>query len=176
MIINFNIASDNELSIPAVGLLLCMKFATASNDKHKYWAGQITLSKYLDELEGLYSFENGRYKLNKRGSSLITKLSNPSASKASDEDREILESIEHFCAENKEYFIRNKNQLLKNITGLRIASGMDIKKTLNEFVNDGESFKCFDYVFWAPENIYDKIFKLENSRLYNYWRTKYQEC
>jgi hypothetical protein len=172
-LINFNIAADNELSIPAVGLLLCIQFATQSNDKHKYWSGQITLSPFLDELEGLYTYEKERYKLNKRGLLIVKKLSNPAASKATDEDREILEDIEAFCKGNT-YFIKNKNQLLKSIVGFRLASGLSapqIKKLIEEFVEE-EPFKCFDYIFWSPESIFDKIFKLENSRLYDYYKTK----
>lgn len=173
--INFNIAADNELSIPAVGLLLCIQFATKANDKHKYWSGQITLSPYLEEIEGLYTYEQERYKLNKRGLLIVNKLSNPAASKVTDEDREILEDIEAFCNSNKDrFFIKNKNQLLKSIVGFRIASGLSsaaIKKLIEDFV-DEESFKCFDYVFWTPESIFDKVFKLENSRLHDYYKSK----
>jgi hypothetical protein len=181
MNINFNFALKKGLYPDDILTLMLVKYCSyKENNPDENIVKMLSVRSFANVGEYITVSSSHKMRLNKAGTELLNKLTSMREELKTDEDKVILQYIVDYCNKNEDLIIGNRQQILRSLVEIRLATGFSaqaIFTIMKHFLSseDANFFKKFDYLFWKPSSPYDKKFKLDNCRLYTYYEKNKEE-
>lgn len=176
MYINFNNYRESGLSPQELIFMLAVKWGDLEEIKAKFKAYQY--HPYYTFIKGKANqAEEEKIRLSEKGKEVFESLTEADVE---EQDKKVFEWLKSYYLQNGKE-VGNGAKTQRHIRDFRIKSGIEKNKLIllcKAFLTDESNMEynhLLEYAFYKPATAYEKNFKLEESRLYQYYLKRKEE-